>query len=45
MKKQTTVRLTKAANDWLTEQAKQRGISKNDVIQELINEAMKKKIA
>jgi predicted HicB family RNase H-like nuclease len=45
LKKQTTIRLTKAADEWLSQQAKQRGISRNDVLQELINKAMKKKIA
>ena len=41
MKKTASYRLTVTADRWLTEQAKKRGISKNDVMQELINEAVK----
>ena len=40
MKRQTGFRLTDRAHDWLEVQAKERGISKNDVVQELINEKM-----
>jgi predicted HicB family RNase H-like nuclease len=37
MKRQTGFRLTEKAHKWLEEQAKQRGISRNDVVQEMIN--------
>jgi predicted HicB family RNase H-like nuclease len=37
MKRQTGFRLTERAHEWLKEQARERGISKNDVVQELIN--------
>jgi hypothetical protein len=37
MKRQTGFRLTERAHEWLKEQAWRRGISKNDVVQELIN--------
>jgi predicted DNA-binding protein len=40
MKRQTGFRLTEKAHQWLKEQSKERGISKNDVVQELINEKM-----
>lgn len=40
MKKQNTYRLTEAADRWITQQAKQQGLSKNDIIQILINKAM-----
>jgi predicted HicB family RNase H-like nuclease len=40
MKRQTGFRLTERAHEWLREQAQERGISKNDVVQELINEKM-----
>jgi predicted HicB family RNase H-like nuclease len=36
-KRQTGFRLTEKAHEWLKEQAQKRGISKNDVVQELIN--------
>jgi predicted HicB family RNase H-like nuclease len=38
MKRQTGFRLTEKAHNWLKEQARERGISKNDVVQEMINE-------
>jgi predicted HicB family RNase H-like nuclease len=41
MKRQTGFRLTERAHDWLREQAQERGISKNSVLQELINEKIK----
>jgi predicted HicB family RNase H-like nuclease len=37
MKRQTGFRLTERAHEWLKVQAQKRGISKNDVVQELIN--------
>jgi predicted HicB family RNase H-like nuclease len=37
MKRQTGFRLTERAHEWLKTQARERGISKNDVVQELIN--------
>jgi hypothetical protein len=37
MKRQTGFRFTEKALDWLKEQAQERGISKNGVLQELIN--------
>jgi predicted HicB family RNase H-like nuclease len=37
MKRQTGFRLTERAHEWLKTQARERGISKNDVIQEWIN--------
>jgi predicted HicB family RNase H-like nuclease len=37
MKRQTGFRLTERAHEWLKAQAKERGISRNDVVQELIN--------
>jgi predicted HicB family RNase H-like nuclease len=42
MKRQTGFRLTEKAHEWLRAQAQERGISRNDVIQELINEEMGK---
>jgi hypothetical protein len=39
-KKRTTLYLTSISDEWLTEQSKKQGISKNDVIQILINGAM-----
>jgi|GEM_PF-5004195 len=39
-KRQTGFRLTEKAHRWLGTEAKERGISKNDVVQELINEKM-----
>jgi predicted HicB family RNase H-like nuclease len=42
MKRQTGFRLTEKAHEWLKAQAQERGISKNDVVQELINETMEK---
>jgi predicted HicB family RNase H-like nuclease len=42
MKRQTGFRLTEKAHEWLKEQAKQRGISRNDVVQEMINEKIEK---
>ena len=41
MKKQTGFRLTEKAHKWLDEQSKKQGISKNDIVQILINNAMK----
>jgi predicted HicB family RNase H-like nuclease len=41
MKRQTGFRLTERAHEWLKEQARERGISKNDVVQELINKELK----
>ncbi len=35
-------RITEEADSWLTEQSKSQGISKNDIIQLLINKAMNK---
>jgi predicted HicB family RNase H-like nuclease len=43
IKRQTGFRLTEKAHRWLEEQAKERGISKNDVVQELINEKIEEK--
>jgi predicted DNA-binding protein len=37
MKRQTGFRLTERAHDWLKRQSQERGISKSDVIQEMIN--------
>ena len=42
MKKTATYRLTESSDRWLIEQSKKRGISKNDVVQELINKEMEK---
>jgi predicted HicB family RNase H-like nuclease len=42
MKRQTGFRLTEKAHEWLKEQAKQRGISRNDVVQEMINERIER---
>ena len=39
-KHRTNINLTLAADRWLMEQSEKRGISKNSVIQELINKAM-----
>lgn len=39
-KKRTTLYLTEATHRWITEQATTQGISKNDVMQILINKAM-----
>lgn len=39
-KKRTTLYLIEATDRWLTEQAIKRGVSKNDVIQLLINKEM-----
>ena len=44
MKRQTGIRLTETAHEWLADQSVKRGISKNDVVQELINVAMEKDI-
>jgi hypothetical protein len=33
-------RITNTSTEWLAEQSKQRGLSKNAIIQELINKAM-----
>ena len=41
-KKKTTIYLTVETDAWLREQAKKQGISKNDVIQLLINREMSK---
>ena len=41
MKKQTGFRLTEKAFQWLEEQSQKQGISKNDIVQILINNAMK----
>jgi transcriptional regulator with XRE-family HTH domain len=40
MKKQGGFRLTERAHEWVEEQARERGISKSDVIQELVNAAI-----
>ena len=37
MKRQTGFRLTDKAHEWLKEQAEERGISRSDVVQEMIN--------
>ena len=37
MKRQTGFRLTEQAHEWLKVEARKRGISKNDVVQEMIN--------
>jgi predicted HicB family RNase H-like nuclease len=42
MKRQTGFRLTEKAHEWLKEQARRRGISRNDVVQEMINERIEK---
>jgi predicted HicB family RNase H-like nuclease len=42
MKRQTGFRLTERAHKWLEVQAKERGISRNDVVQELINKEITK---
>ena len=39
-RKALTFRPTEYAAKWLTEQSKERGLSKNDVLLELINEKM-----
>jgi len=39
-KKTTTYRFTEESNNWLTDRAKKQGISKNDIVQLLINQAM-----
>ena len=41
MKKQTTYRLTEKADAWLKSEAEKQGLSKNDIVQMLINEKMK----
>ena len=41
-KARRTISLTRETDHWITEQAKKQGISKNDVIQMLINKAMKR---
>jgi predicted DNA-binding protein len=43
MKRQTGFRLTEKAHQWLKEQSRERGISRNDVVQELINEKMERR--
>ena len=45
MKRQTGFRLTRKALEWLKEQARNRGLSMNSVIQELINQEMAKEKA
>ncbi len=45
LKKKTTIYLTQASDEWLTKEAQARGISKNGVLQELVNKAMKIKTA
>ena len=41
-KKRTTLYLLPAADAWVTKQARQQGVSKNDIIQALISRAMGK---
>jgi hypothetical protein len=43
MKKQVGFRLTPAAIKWIDEESKRQGVSKNNVIQLLINKAMNQK--
>ena len=45
MRRQTGLRLTEKAREWLRKQAEERGISKSDVIQEWINGEMAKEAA
>jgi hypothetical protein len=40
MKRQAMFRLTERAHEWVEEHARERGISKSDVIQELVNAAI-----
>ncbi len=40
MKRQAGFRLTERAHEWLERESQKRGISKNDVVQEMINEAI-----
>ena len=42
MRRQTGFRLTERAHEWLKKQAEERGISKNDVVQEMINKEIKR---
>jgi predicted HicB family RNase H-like nuclease len=42
MRRQTGFRLTERAHKWLKEQAEERGISKNDVVQEMINKEIER---
>ena len=39
-KKRTTLYLVAEADTWITEQATRQGLSKNDIVQMLINNAM-----
>jgi len=40
-KKKTTIYLTLQADNWITEQSQKQGLSKNDIVQILINNAMR----
>lgn len=44
MKRQAGFRLTERAHDWLRRESKRRGISKNNVVQELINEKIESEV-
>ena len=42
MKRQAGFRLTEEAREWLKRQSEKRGISKSDVVQEMINEKIER---
>lgn len=42
MKRQTGYRLTERSLNWLAKESQRRGISMNDIVQELINHAMER---
>jgi Ribbon-helix-helix protein, copG family. len=44
-KKKTTIYLTAMSDEWLIKESERRGISKNDVLQELITEKIDAKIS